>query len=309
MAGGTTETQDETIKARAQRIRALVLEQALLQGGGYLGQACSSAEIFATLFGSALTLAPSEGPMTPEPFRGTPGSAEPSPSGGRYLGAHRPDGDRLIVSPAHYAMTLYAALITDGRLAPEALAHFNTDGSTLEMIGAEHSPGCELTTGSFGQALSQAGGIAWARRARGETGRVFAFLSDGEMQEGQTWEAFQFLAFHKIDNLVVVVDVNGQQVDGRMVDVMAVEPLVDRMRAFGAEVSTVDGHSVEELRAALARRPVGKPLVVLAYTHPTTGLAVLEERSPRLHYIRVRDERDRVVLTEELDRLTMEAGL
>lgn len=309
MRQGRVGAHDAAISTRAQGVRALALEQTLLQGGGYLGQACSSAEILAVLFGSVLKLAPSTAPPTPSPFTGTPGSANPSPSGGRYLGAQGPDTDRLIVSPAHYAMALYAALITDGRLDRGALSQFNTDGSTLEMIGAEHSPGCELTTGSFGQALSQAAGIAWARRVRGDQGRVFTFLSDGEMQEGQTWEAFQFLAFHRIDNLVVVVDVNGQQVDGRMQNVMAVEPLADRMQAFGADVVSVDGHSVAELRVALERRPTGRPLVVLAYTHPTTGLAVLEERTPRLHYIRVRGDEDRAVLTQELARLKTEAGM
>lgn len=292
------------LRRRAAEIRALTLEQVLVQKGGYLGQACSSAETLAVLFGSAMKLGPSEGPLDPEPFRGVPGSADPSPSGARYLGSRSPEGDRFFLSPSHYAMALYATLISDGRLGREALRHFNTDGSSVEMIGAEHSPGCELTTGSFGQALSQAAGIAWARRAAGDTGRTFVFLSDGEMQEGQTWEAIQFLAYHRLDTVRITVDVNGQQVDGRMENVMNIEPIDERFRAFGATVLRVDGHDTEALEAALATEPApGTPLVVLCDTHPTTGIPALAERNPRFHYIRVRNDDDVTTLTAELDSL------
>jgi len=294
---------------RANQIRALTLEQVLVQGGGYLGQACSSAEILAVLLGSAMRLGPSRGPAEPEPFRSVPGAPDASPSGARYLGDRAPALDRFFLSPSHYAIALYAALIGDGRLDRRALLELNVDGSSLEMIGAEHSPGCELTTGSFGQALSQAAGIAWARRKAGDTGRTWVFLSDGEMQEGQTWEALQFLAFHRLDLVRVVVDVNGQQVDGRMEDVMRVEPLQDRFRAFGAAVVRVDGHDVAALEEAFATPTEGAPLVVLADTHPTTGIPRLLERSPRFHYIRVRDEADIAGLTADLDRLTTEARI
>ncbi len=124
----------------------------------------------------------------------------------------------------HYALVLYAVLIETGRLGAEALEQFNRDGSTMELIGAEHSPGHEVTAGSLGQALSQAGGIALARRLRGDSGRVWVFMSDGELQEGQTWEAFQALAHYRLDNLGVVLDANGQQCDGRMSEVMNIEP-------------------------------------------------------------------------------------
>ena len=295
-------TEDELV-ARANQIRTLTLEQVLVQGGGYLGQACSSAEILAVLFGHTLRLGPSTAPAVPDVFTGVPGSINESPSGGRYLGERSADLDRFILSPSHYAMALYAALIADGRLDRQALRQFNVDGSTLEMIGAEHSPGCELTTGSFAQALSQAAGIAWARRRGGDTGRIWVFLSDGEMQEGQTWEALQFLSHHGLDNLRVVVDVNGQQVDGRMENVMGVQPLDQRFTAFGAQVITVDGHDVNALAGAFDQDTDGRPLVVLANTHPTTGIPSLQERGHRLHYIRVLDEDNRAVLRNECDNL------
>src|SRR5699024_2962057 len=122
--------------------------------------------------------------------------------------------------------------------------------STIEMIGAEHSPGFETTTGSLSQALSQAGGIALARRLKGDTGRTWVFLSDGEFQEGQTWEAVQALAHHHISGVRVIVDVNQAQCDGPMQDVMRIEPLADRLRAFGASVDEVDGHDLLVLTEA-----------------------------------------------------------
>lgn len=297
-----------TTESRAAKIRALTLDQVLVQGGGYLGQACSSAEILATLFSEVLNLGPSTAPLHPEKFTGVPGSANPSPSGTQYLGEKKSEYDRFFLSPSHYAMAYYATLIAHGRLAEEALAEFNVDGSTLEMIGAEHSPGLELTSGSFGQAMSQAAGIAWARKRNGDTGKVWVFLSDGEMQEGQTWETVQFANYHKLDNLRVVVDVNGQQVDGRMEDVMNIEPLEDRFRAFGVNVIRTDGHDVASLVEASKLPSPNGPLVILADTHPTTGVPALVKRGARLHYIRVLDDTDRAELEENLATLNQKAG-
>jgi transketolase len=178
-------------------------------------------------------------------------------------------------------------------MAPEGLAMFNEDGSTVEMIGAEHSPGHEVTAGSLGQCLSQAAGIALARRLKGETGRVWVFMSDGEFQSGQTWEAMPALSFYKLDNVGIYVDVNGQQCDGKMTDVMNVEPLQSRLEAFGARVLAVDGHDVAALAAPARLAPDGRPLVVLAYTNPCQGIGLLEERRPKLHYVRFKSERER----------------
>jgi transketolase len=120
----------------------------------------------------------------PPPFAGPPSADNPySFTGAGYHGERHPARDRFFVSPAHYALVVYAALIETGRLAAEALDLFNQDGSSMEMIGAEHSPGMEVTTGSLGQGLSQAVGVALARRMRKERGRVWVFLSDGELQE------------------------------------------------------------------------------------------------------------------------------
>jgi len=267
-----------------------VLELTLERNGCYLSQALSSADILATLYTKVLNLGPSEAPMLPPPFPGVPGAGNDAFTGAAYNGPKTGDLDRFLISPAHYAVAVYAALVEVGRMARDGLFQFNTDGSTVEMIGAEHSPGFELTTGSFGQALSQAGGIALARWLRGETGRVFVFMSDGELEEGQTWEAIQALAFYKMENVVVYVDVNGQQVDGWTKDVMNIEPITSRLTGFGASVVSVNGHDVDELAAAANTGEPGKPHFVLAYTNTSQGIPLLDERKPKLHFVRFKDD-------------------
>jgi transketolase len=161
------------------------------------------------------------------------------------------------------------------------------------MIGAEHSPGLEVTGGSLGQTLSQAGGIALARRLRGDSGRAWVLMSDGEFQSGQTWEAAQALAHYKLDSVGVYVDVNGQQCDGKMTEVMNIEPLAARLEAFGARVAVVDGHDVDALAAPAALKPDGRPLFVLAYTNPCAGMPFLQARWPQWHYVRFKDDQER----------------
>lgn len=284
-------TWQEEVGRVAHGIRRRVLELTIERNGCYLSQALSSADILATLYVRVLNLGSSQAPWHPPPFSGVPDAGHESQSGAAYNGPQAPHLDRFLISAAHYAVAVYAALVEVGRMAPAGLAHFNTDGSSVEMIGAEHSPGYELTTGSFGQILSQAGGIAMARRLRGDTGRVFVFMSDGEFQEGQTWEAIQALAFYKLDNMIVCVDVNGQQVDGLTKEVMNIEPISARLEAFGARVVQVDGHDVEALvTAAESHMQDGKPLFVLAYTNPSQGVPLLDERKPHLHFVRFKDE-------------------
>ena len=276
----------------AAGIRRRVLEHVLAEGEGYLSQACSSAEILALLYTRILRLGPPEHARSSMAFAGVPRRDGPPSGLGRWVnGTPQPDLDRLVFSPAHYALPLYAALIEVGRLAPGSLDYFNRDGSALEMIGAEHSPGFEVTTGSLAQGLSQAVGIALARRARGDSGRVWVFLSDGEFQEGQTWEAVASASFHGLDNLRVVVDANGQQCDGRISSVLWIEPLGERVRTFGATAREVDGHDVDALERAMSM-PAERPLVVIARTDPTRGIAALAGRR-LLHTVRLTGREDR----------------
>lgn len=291
----------------ADRIRRRVFEHTLKNNGGYLSQACSSAELFAALYTRIMRLGPSAAPLIPPPFAGVPGPHNPAySSGGAYNGPPAPQYDRFIFSPAHYALVLYAALIETGRLSEDALDHFNQDGSTVEMIGAEHSPGVETTTGSLAQALSQAGGIALGRRLKGEPGRVWVLMSDGEFQEGQTWEALAALAHYRLDNVGVYVDANGQQCDGVIPGVMLTEPLCARLEAFGARAFEVDGHDLAALAAPAALAPDGRPLVVLARTDPTRGLPLLLERAPALHYVRFKSAEERARYQAVYDALAAE---
>jgi transketolase len=285
----------------ARGIRTRVLEHTLAHHGGYLSQACSAAEILAALYVRVLRLGPAQ-PLVPPPFAGVPGPDRRAVTGAVFNGPPGPDYDRFILSPSQYALVVYAALIETGRMVPEGLAQFNQDGSTVEMIGAEHSPGMEVMTGSLGQGLSQAAGIAWARRRKGETGRVWVFMSDGEFQIGQTWEALQTLAFYRLDNLNIVVDVNGQQCDGAVAQVMAIDPLDQRLAAFGADVLKIDGHDCQALAQAANRPPAGRPRVILAGTNPSRGLDLLAAKAPKFHYIRFQDETERAAYAAVLAR-------
>jgi transketolase len=276
----------EQVAEVAANIRKRGFGYVMSNNGGYLSQICSSAEIFSWLYVKGMNLGPSIAPMIPEPFLGVPGQGRPYVSGADYNGAKSADRDRFIFSPAHYALVLYLALIEVGRMAPEGLDKFNEDGGTVEMISAEHSPGAEITTGSLAQALSVAGGIAMARRMRGEAGNTWVLMSDGEFQEGQTWEAIQTLSAYGLDKVKVIVDVNEQQCDGPMESVMPVGSLKDKITAFGAVAFDVDGHDVEAFDRAANTDTNGKPLFILARTNPTQGVPLLETRRPTLHYLR-----------------------
>lgn len=295
--------QDEAQRV-AVGIRLRVLEHTINSRGGYLSQACSSAEILAVLYTKVMKLGPSRAPMTPRPFPGVPSKSNSDYfTGASYNGSQAPDLDRFFFSPAHYALALYATLVEVGRMTPEGLAMFNQDGSSVEMIGAEHSPGIEVTCGSLGQTISQAAGVALARKLNRETGRVCVFMSDGEFQSGQTWEALQAMSFYKLDNMIIYVDVNGQQCDGRMEEVMNIEPLMDRLIAFGIRAFQVDGHDVDALNAPAELTPDGSSLIVLAYTNPCQDMDLLEGRRPKLHYLRFQGEEERAEYAALLKRM------
>lgn len=283
-----------TTEQVAAGIRRRVFEHAIRNNGGYLSQACSAAEQLAFLYNEALNLGPSTMPMVPPPFAGVPSANNPDyVTGAGYNGPFTPEYDRLFIAPAHYALVAYACLIETGRMAPEGLEMFNKDGSSVEMIGAEHSPGMEVHNGTLGIGLSTAAGLAWGRKRKGEAGNVCVFMSDGEVQEGQTWEAVQAAAHHGIDNLWALMDVNRQQCDGAMDDVMRVGDIATKLRNFGAVVAEIDAHDLTALRQARALPHEGQPLIILAHSSPTKGMDFLMRRFPRLHYVRFKSEEER----------------
>lgn len=295
--------QDEVHRA-AYNIRKRVLEHTIYNNGGYLSQACSAAEIMATLYLKILRIGELEEPLVPQPFPGVPGPNNPNYfTGAAYNGPKGPEYDRFILSPSQYSLVLYATLIEVGRMAPNGLEHFNQDGSVVEMIGGEHSPGMEMMTGSLGQGISQAAGIAMARKLKGEPGRVVLFMSDGECQSGQFWEAVQAMSFHNLDNMLAYVDVNGYQCDGAVETVMNIEPFEQRLASFGARVFRVDGHDVEVLAALGQLKPDGRPTFILCDTDACRGLPVLEKRKPKMHYIRFSSSEQKEELIKALQEM------
>lgn len=278
----------------AAGIRKRVFLHTMRNNGGYLSQACSAAESLALLYNEVLKLGEPTLPKVPLPFAGVPSASNPDAfTGAGYHGPFAPEYDRFVISPAHYALVIYSALIQMGRMDENALDHFNVDGGSVEMIGAEHSPGMEVTTGSLAQGLSMASGLAWARKRKGETGKVWVYMSDGEFQEGQTWETLAALSYHQIDNIRVIVDVNRQQCDGAMSSVLDLGDLPGRVSAFGATCRSVDGHDLDALREAANSAEPGKPLIILANTSPFQGMNYLKKRFPRLHYVRFKTKEER----------------
>jgi len=284
-------------------IRRRVFEHTIRNNGGYLSQACSAAEQLAWLYNEALHLGAPTLPMVPKPFGGVPSADNPDyHTGAGYNGPAAPEFDRLFIAPAHYALVAYATLIEVGRMAPEGLEMFNKDGSSVEMIGAEHSPGMEVHNGTLGIGLSTAAGLAWGRQRRGDTGRTWVFMSDGEVQEGQTWEAVQAARFHEIENLYAIMDVNDQQCDGAMSSVMDVGDIRRKFIEFGAACVDIDGHDLQAMREALQEPHPGRPLIILAHTSPFHAMPILEERFPRLHYLRFKSEDERARFNHAIAR-------
>ena len=299
----TSMWQDE-VKRVAAGIRRRVLEHTIRNNGGYLSQACSSAEILATLYVKIMNLGKINTPLVPLPFPGVPAPDNPDYFTGASFNGPGEHFDRFFLSPAQYALVLYATLVETGRMAEEGLSQFNKDGSSVEMIGAEHSPGMETMTGSLGQGISQAAGIAMARKRKSERGRVFVFMSDGEFQIGQTWEALQTMSYHMLDNVTIYVDVNGFQCDGKMCNVMDIEPLDKRIESFGARVFRVNGHDIKRLAETGALTPDGRPVVVLADTDAARGIDVLKTRAPKMHYVRFTSENEKKSYIDAYTELT-----
>jgi len=293
----------------AAGIRRRTLEHALRNNGGYMSQACSSAEIFAALYKKIMNLGKPSAPLKPLPFAGTPSSQNKNYLlGTRFNGEPSAERDRFILSPTHYSLPLYAALIEDGRMTEDGLLDFNKDGSSVEMIGAEHSPGMEVMTGSLGQGLSQGAGMALGRKLKGSKGRIVVFMSDGEFQIGMTWEAIQFMSYRRLDNMLIIIDANGQQCDGTVKSVMEIEPLNKRIAAFGGGVTVVNGHDVEALVKAAKRRADGKPRFVIALTDPCRGAEPLRGNAPKLHYLRFKSEEEKKAYQTLLDSWNREAA-
>mgnify|MGYP000240960552 CR=1 FL=1 len=292
----------ERVGRVAQAIRAYAAEWAIRANGGYLAQACGSAELLSLLHTHVMQLGPSVAPVAPPPFRGTPIPGDPGVRGEDWLGR---GPDTFIVSPAHYATAHYAALAATGRLEPEALERDSRDGGLLEMIGAEHSPGMAVTSGSLGIALGVAVGRAIARRQQGVPGVVWVLISDGELQEGSTWEALQLAVAQNLSNIRIVVDRNNMQVDGQMAQVMPIGDVSAKLDAFGLAVWESSAHNVDDLWAAFSQMTdVPGPAVLISNSEPWRGFSMLEARwrINKLHFVRLTGE-EKAQLEQEVEQL------
>jgi transketolase len=248
----------------AYRIRRYALRMGEVQGQGYIGQALGWADVLAVAYGHALNLRPDE----PE-WEGR---------------------DRFLLSHGHYAIAFYAALIEAGIIPEAELDTYGSDDSRLPMSGmATYTPGMEISGGSLGQGLPIAVGMALALRHKGNPAFVYNSMSDGELDEGSTWEGAMAAAHHALGNLICLVDINNQQADGASSKVLGFEPLADKWAAFGWHVQRVDGNDLAAVAKAFdtARAlPDAKPRVILFDTLMGKGVPFLEQRDKN-HFIRV----------------------
>ena len=197
--------------------------------------------------------------------------------------------DLFVLSKGHAAGALYISLWAVGRLSEQDLCSFHKDATTLAGHPvAQWHPGIMFATGSLGHGLGLASGAALARRLRGAAGTVYCLLSDGECQEGSTWEALLFLRHHRLDNIVVLVDANGLQGFGSTEAVASLGALAPRLRGLDLHVEEIDGHAPAALDAALASRR-GEPLVVVLHTVKGRGVSFMEGRM-EWHYLTLTDE-------------------
>jgi len=197
-----------------------------------------------------------------------------------------PGRDRVVLSNGHICPILYAALAGRGYFPESWLDSLRQVDSHLQGHPAmDKTPGVEVSTGSLGHGIAAAVGMALAVRVDNGDGQVIALMGDGELEEGLCWEAFMAAAHYKLENLTVIVDRNDAQIDGRTVDIMNIDPLDAKLAAFGFNVITIDGHSFEEIFAALnaARDTKGKPTAIIAITTMGKGVSYMEKEGHKWH--------------------------
>lgn len=252
------------LQQRAYHIRQHALRMGQVQGQGYVGQALGAADLLAVSYFHAMKYQPEN----PE-WEGR---------------------DRFYLSIGHYAIALYAALIEANIIPLEELETYGADDSRLPMSGmASYTPGMEITGGSLGHGLGIAVGACLGLKQKKSDAFVYNLLSDGELNEGSTWEAVMSASHWKLDNLIAIIDVNNQQADGHSSEILAFEPIVDRWQSFGWYTQRVDGNDMEALLEAFdqARNHKGTcPRVIICDTKMGKGVSFLESRE-KTHFIRV----------------------
>ncbi|MCA6952288.1 transketolase [Pectobacterium polaris] len=259
-----SQTDFQKVAAAAWRIRRYALLMGEVQGQGYIGQALGYADVLATAFAHIMNYRPEE----PE----------------------WEERDRFLLSHGHYAIAYYAALIEAGIIPREELETYGSDDSRLPMSGmATYTPGMEISGGSLGQGLSIAVGMALGLKQKQNSALVINSMSDGELDEGSTWEAAMSAAHYGLSNLINIVDVNKQQADGDSRKILGFEPLEDKWSSFGWYVQRIDGNDLAAVIKAFDNAKSyteNKPRVILCDTLMGKGVPFLETRDKN-HFIRV----------------------
>ena len=248
------------LQRKATLLRRHMLTMARGQGQGYIGQGLGIADVLTALYFHELRYDPHN--------------------------LEWPDRDRFLLSTGHYSIALWAALAEAGIIPVEELVTYGADNSRLEMSTLDTTPGVEIIGGSLGHGLGQGVGQALGLRVDKSDARVFVELSDGEMQEGSTWEAAMSASHFKLDGLVALIDCNGIQADGPVV--LDMEPVADKWRAFGWQTSEIDGNDMKAVVGALAdaRERNGKPKAIVLRTLPGKGVPRIET-SEKSHFFRI----------------------
>ena len=250
-----TANEKKMLMVNACKVRIGVIESTHAAKAGHPGGSLSAAELFAWLYFKELNVDPKD--------------------------AHKWDRDRFVLSKGHCAPGLYAALALRGFFPWEDLKTLRHIGSYLQGHPDMKSiPGVDMSTGSLGQGISAACGMALAAKLQNNPCRVYTLLGDGEIQEGQVWEAMMFAHHYKLDNLCAVIDNNGLQIDGPVDQVMSPYPIEEKLRAFGWETLTVDGHDFGQLENAFsqARTVKGRPFAVVMKTTKGKGVSYMENQ-------------------------------
>ena len=190
------------------------------------------------------------------------------------------DRDRLVLSKGHTAPALYSVLAQKGYFSADELKTLRQIGALLQGHPCIHTPGVDMSSGSLGQGISAACGMALAGKLDGKSYKVYAILGDGEIEEGQVWEAAMFAAHYKLDNLVAVVDNNGLQIDGKITEVCSPEPITDKFTAFDWHVITMDGHDFDDIDRAFAEAEKinGKPVAIIQKSVKGKGVSFMENQ-------------------------------
>ncbi|MEY4426892.1 MAG: hypothetical protein RL535_1190 [Pseudomonadota bacterium] len=260
----TTTDKLSALAQSAWRIRRYALRMGEVQGQGYIGQALGYADVLAVAYSHAMQ------------FRAEDPNWE--------------NRDRFLLSHGHYAIAHYAAMIEAGIIPESELETYGSDDSRLPMSGmATYTPGMEISGGSLGQGLIIGVGMALGLKHKGNPAFVYNSMSDGELDEGSTWEAAMSAAHHELSNLICIVDINSQQADGPSQKILGFEPLADKWAAFGWHVQRVNGNNLPKVLAAFdAARQLkeNKPRVILCDTLMGKGVPFLETREKN-HFIRV----------------------